>query len=245
MTVPHALGDAVDVAIGKRHRDDPALPRTGGPAGNALLTAWVGLIFLVLLAGELITLLDVNGLISWHIVLGCLLVPVALVKTATIGWRILRYYTGQRDYRRAGPPPLLLRWLGPLVVVTTLGVLGSGLALIALGPRSSHTVLFSALGQRVDATTLHQALFIGFAVAVGLHIIVRLYPAVLLVTGRANRRPPGARRLPGRVGRQSTVVVCLVAAGITAGLVLAASTSWQHDRGPGRRVDFGHRQGSP
>jgi hypothetical protein len=51
-------------ATGRRHRDDPLEPRTGGPAGNARLTAWTGLLLLVLSLAELVTLLDVGGLIS-------------------------------------------------------------------------------------------------------------------------------------------------------------------------------------
>src|SRR6185369_10099690 len=113
-------------AIGRTHRDDPVRPGTGGPAGNARLTAWTGVVLLALFAAELVTLLDVRGLIGWHVAVGVLLVPPALVKTGSTGWRIIRYYTGDRSYRRAGPPPGPLRILGPLVVVSTLAVLASG-----------------------------------------------------------------------------------------------------------------------
>src|SRR5215471_4616849 len=116
-------------ATGRTHRPDEALPG-GGPAGNARLTAWVGLVLLALFLAELVTLLDVRGLVSWHVAIGLLLIPPAIVKTVSTGWRIARYYTGSRPYRDAGPPPLLLRILGPLVVFSTLAVLASGLVLI-------------------------------------------------------------------------------------------------------------------
>ena len=74
-------------AAGKGNRSDPVLPTTGGPAGNARLTAWTGLLLLVLFLAEVVTLLDVRGLLSWHVVLGTLLVPPALLKTASTGWR--------------------------------------------------------------------------------------------------------------------------------------------------------------
>ena len=64
-----------DEAVGRRRRHDPVLPRTGGPAGNATLTAWTGLLLLVLFLAEMVTLLDVHGLISWHIAVGALLDP--------------------------------------------------------------------------------------------------------------------------------------------------------------------------
>lgn len=48
--------DAFDVAVeeltGRADRRDPVLAGTGGPAGNARLTAWTGLVLLVLLAIE-------------------------------------------------------------------------------------------------------------------------------------------------------------------------------------------------
>src|SRR5665213_387039 len=86
------VSDAFYSAIGRLHRDDPIEPRTVGPAGNARLTAWTGLLLLVLSLAELVTLLNVGGLISWHIVIGTLLIPPALLKTASTGWRIIRYY---------------------------------------------------------------------------------------------------------------------------------------------------------
>jgi hypothetical protein len=52
------VADTLYSAIGRIHRDDPIDPSTGGPAGNARLTAWTGLLLLVLSLAELVTLLD-------------------------------------------------------------------------------------------------------------------------------------------------------------------------------------------
>src|SRR5215471_16465349 len=136
MDVRSLTDPVVAEATGRTHRHDEALPG-GGPAGNARLTAWVGLVLLALFAAELVTLLDVRGLVSWHVAVGIALIPPALVKTGSTGWRIVRYYTGNRPYRRAGPPPLLLRVLGPLVVLTTLAVLGTGVLLLVVGAGAS------------------------------------------------------------------------------------------------------------
>lgn len=122
------------------------LPRSGGPAGNARLTAWTGLLLLVLFTAELLTLIDIRQLISWHVVIGTLLIPPALLKTGTTGWRIIGYYTRRRPYRDAGPPPMLLRILGPLVVIGTLAVLGTGLLLILLGPDASRRTSSTSSG---------------------------------------------------------------------------------------------------
>jgi hypothetical protein len=231
-----------DEAIGRGHRTDAVLARTGGPAGNARLTAWTGLVLLALFLAELVTLLDVRGLISWHVAIGVLLVPPALLKTASTGWRIVRYYTGSRPYRSAGPPPLLLRVLGPLVVGATLAVLASGIVLIAVGEERGRATLFTAFGQRVDWVGLHQALFVVFAVVTGLHLLARLVPALTLVSARV-RRQLGARTaggVPGGGRRVAAVVATLVAAAVAAALLLPLASGW-HDGG---RERFGPPAGA-
>ena len=137
-TLQRAVADTLAEASGRDARENPVLPGTGGPAGNALLTAWTALVLLVVSIGELLTLFDVRGLISWHVALGALLVPPAAMKTASTTWRMASYYLGSTPYREAGPPPLLMRLLGPLVVLSTLGLLGTGVLLVLWG-RSGRT----------------------------------------------------------------------------------------------------------
>ncbi|HEX4226316.1 MAG TPA: hypothetical protein VHZ97_28395, partial [Pseudonocardiaceae bacterium] len=209
------VADAVDEAIGRAHRDDPVRPGTGGPAGNARLTAWTGALLLVLFLVELATLLNVTGLISWHVVVGVLLVPPALLKTGTTGWRILRYYTRSSAYRQAGPPPMVLRVLGPLVVAGTLAVLGSGLALLAVGQDASLRPFLDVLGYQVSALTVHQASFVVWAVVTGLHTLGRLVPATRLITGIAV--------VPGTVARIVGLVGVAVVAILAAVLIYDAS----------------------
>ncbi|MEO6879816.1 MAG: hypothetical protein ABI181_02560 [Mycobacteriaceae bacterium] len=222
LVVNPVVSDVVATAAGRAHRADPELPRTGGPAGNAQLTAWLGLALLLVSVAELVTLLDVTGLISWHIVIGTLLVPPALAKTASTGWRILRYYTGNRAYRQAGPPPLLLRLLGPLVVLTTLAVLGSGLTLIAVGPDTTFTPLLTVFGQRISWLTLHQATFIAWGVATGLHVLARTVPAARLALASQSRQGRVAGTLARNLGLLTTVIVAVLAAII----ILRWSGSW-------------------
>jgi hypothetical protein len=224
MPLPRMVDDVVQTAVGRRHRDDPVAPRTGGPGGNAQLTAWTGLCFLGLIAAELVTLLDVSGWMSWHVVIGVLLVPVALLKTGSTGWRIVRYYFGSRSYRAAGPPPTILRVLGPLVIISTLGVLGSGLALIALGQGTSQQTWLSVFGQQVSAVTLHQALFIAFGVLTGLHLLARFVPAIQLTSGARTDTKAGPR---GNRPRALALVMTLAAAAVAAALILPTAHGWQ------------------
>src|SRR3954471_16084912 len=224
--------DLVEEASGRSHRRDGVLPRTGGPAGNARLTAWTGVILFVLFVAEVVTLLDVHGLISWHVALGVLLVPPALLKTASTGWRFLRYYTRGRPYVEAGPPIMPLRILGPFVIVTTLGLLGSGLTLIALGEQRSREDGVAGFSW----ANIHQGFFILTGIALGLHFLARAVPAWMLVTGRRKESPGSAGRVPGGAARLALVALALAVAGVTTALVLPAASSWQHE-------DFGHFQG--
>jgi hypothetical protein len=214
--------DVVAEAAGRGHRHDPVLPGTGGPAGNARLTAWTGLVLLVLFAAELVTLLDVHGLISWHVALGVVLIPPALLKTASTGWRILRYYTGSRPYREAGPPPLFLRVLGPLVVAATLALLGTGIVLIALGEERSRSS--GLLG--VTWVDLHQAMFVVFAVVAVVHVLTRLVPALALTTRRVRTRVGLPEQVAGGRRRLGLVVGSLVVAGLATALLLPLAADW-------------------
>jgi len=220
MKFPKSLNDFVDVAADRGPRRDPVRPGSGGPAGNAQLTAWLGLTLLVLFLAELVTLLNVRGLITWHLTFGLLLIPPALAKIATTGWRIARYYTGAQIYQRAGPPPLLLRLLGPLVILSTLALLGTGVALTAVGPDAGP--LLTVLGLQISALTLHQAAFVVWAVATGLHVLARFLPAVHLAATSTRE----GLRVPGRGRRVGVMLATAGVAAIVTTVGLALSTSW-------------------
>jgi hypothetical protein len=209
-----AVQDFADHATGRSHRTDPVAAGTGGPAGNARLTAWVGLVLLVLFGVELLTLFDVHSLINWHIIVGVALIPPALVKTGTTVWRFIRYYSGNRAYHAAGPPPLLLRLLGPLVVLTTLAVLGTGVLLAINGPGDGQFGL-----QR-----LHKMSFLLWAAVTGVHVLGRLVPAARLTLARAGQ-------LPGRSLRTGVVALTLVVAVVSGVLGASLVGRWQSNDG--------------
>ncbi|HEV7133659.1 MAG TPA: hypothetical protein VGN27_08025 [Gaiellaceae bacterium] len=183
-----------------------------GPERNARLTALAGAVLLVLLAVEGVTLISLQAMISWHIFVGVLVVPVVLLKMASTGYRFFRYYTRRPDYVRAGPPHVVLRLLGPVVVLSTLVLLGTGLALVALGPGGGITLL------------LHKASFVIWLGALGIHVLGHL-PRVQ----RALAADIGVRDGVGG----SRVRVLLVAASIVAGaiaavVVLPHGHAWLH-----------------
>ena len=219
--VVEAVSEAVSEAIGRNRRRDPVLPGTGGPAGNAVLTAWTALVLLVGSLAELLTLFDVRGLISWHVAVGALLVPPALLKVASTGWRMLRYYVGSGPYLEAGPPPLVLRLLGPLVVASTLGLLGSGVLLIVLGQDRSQRPFVSLPLVSIGWLTVHQACFAVWAVVTGLHVLGRTVPALRLTVA-----PTESGGVPGAWSRTLLLTAVVVSAVVLAVVLVHADGSW-------------------
>lgn len=220
--LPAPVADVVATAVGMAHRDDPVAPRTGGPAGNARLTAWLGILLLVAFLIELVTLASLQQLVSVHIFVGAVLVPLALFKTATTTWRMLGYYGGSVRYRQAGPPPMLLRVLGPAVVLTALAVLGTGLALIALGRDGTYQPFVTVAGFAIDPFTLHKVAFVLWLVVTAAHTLGRLVPALQLVVNRAGR----SRAVPGKPARLGLLLGAVAASVIAGAVVLSASGSW-------------------
>jgi hypothetical protein len=147
-----------------------------------------------------------------------------VLKIGVTGWRMLRYYTGSTTYRRSGPPPALLRALGPLVVLSTVAVLGSGSLLIALGQRASRDPLLTVLGHRIDWVTVHQGSVIAWAVTTGLHVLARIVPSLRLA------QPAPKTRVDGRRVRVVALLASMAIAAGAAYLVLGASDSWRQDQ---------------
>ena len=70
------------------HRD-----RFGGTEGNEILTSAVAVVLTGLLVAEGVTVIHMGGLISAHMFIGMVLIPPALLKLASTGYRFVRYYT--------------------------------------------------------------------------------------------------------------------------------------------------------
>ena len=92
-----------------------------------------------------------------------------------------------------------------------------------LKSRGCHTVLVTALGQRVDWLTLHQGLFIVWAVLTGLHLLARLVPALQLTVMAKH----ATTTVDGKRLRTTVLIGSLAIAVVSAVLVLAGSGSWR------------------
>ena len=167
-----------------------------GVQGNSRLTSMLGLVLLVMLAVEGATVLDVRGLLTLHVYLGLMLIPPVLMKSATTLYRFARYYRGAEPYVRRGPPHIVLRVLGPVVVVSSLALLGTGVALILAGR-----------GGRSPWLTLHQASFVVWFAVTTIHVLGHIVEASRASYTEFRRD----LRRPGRAIRLVTIALVLLA----------------------------------
>lgn len=214
--------DAIEGAAGRRERPDPSLPHSGGPAGNARLTAWLGLVLLVLFAAEGVTVLSVRHLLGWHIVLGAIAIGPVLLKMASTGWRMVAYYARTPRYLAAGPPPMVYRLLGPLVVLTSVAVLLTGVLLLLLGDQRSREAIVTVAGLRVDWLFLHQASFVVWFGAMTIHVLGRTVPA-LRTAQRSLQRP---RAVDGIMLRLTSIVLALALGAALAVWLVGKEGGW-------------------
>lgn len=200
---PKSLISSLDLPelakISERHPE----PSESGVTANERLTALTGGLLLLLLALMGVTVLSVRRLLPEHFLLGFLLIPPLALKMASTGYRFGRYYAGDSQYRRAGPPQLLMRLIAPVVVISTLAVFATGIELWLFGLR------FGSIW--VEAHKLSFAIWLP---ATAIHVL-----GYLSRTGRSAAEEFSAFSPRSAITRRSLVVGSLI-----AGVVLAAAS---------------------
>ncbi|HVC13858.1 MAG TPA: hypothetical protein VND62_03270 [Acidimicrobiales bacterium] len=203
--VPAGAGVQPERAPTVRRVDD-VRPKRDRVEANARLTGATAAVLLVLLAIEGFTLVQIHPLLNLHVFVGMLLIPPVLLKIGSTTWRFAKYYLGDPEYRRKGPPVALLRLLGPVVVLLTGLVLASGVAL-----------LFVSAGLRTTLLFVHKASFVLWFVVMTVHVLGHLLDTAKLAPRdwywRTRRQITGASR------RQ-----WVLAAAVVLGLVIGAVT---------------------
>lgn len=183
-------------------------------AANARLTGAVAAALLVLLAAEGATIPFIGSLLGPHIFLGVLLIPPVVLKMASTGYRFARYYTRDDRYVANGPPPTALRVLAPGVVLTTLALFGTGIALLIAGP-PDETLIFA-----------HKLSFIAWVALMTLHVLGHLLEVPGLATADWRREVPREARLAG-AGARTLALGAAIGGGVAlAFLTLSMARPW-------------------
>lgn len=169
-----------------------------GVERNEALTIATAVLLTLLLIAEGITILFLGSLRDEHMFIGMALIPPVALKMGSTGYRFARYYLGTPAYREKGPPWLPMRVFAPVLVVATVGVLATGIVLMALG-HTSGTVLL-----------LHKAFFVVWGAAFAIHFLGHL-PRVVRALGV--RRPSGA-------GVRTALVLATAGGGVALAIAL-------------------------
>jgi hypothetical protein len=195
----------------------------GGTDGNERLTALAGLLLIIVLAAVGVTIVRIGQLLWLHLFLGLALLGPITLKMLSTGYRFARYYTFDAEYRRKGPPPAVLRGLAPFVVLTTLGVMGTGVALLVIGP-----------GSRTPLVEVHKITFIVWIVVTGLHVLghlpdmVRLFGSSRGAAGSADIPFVQRDDVPGTASRWLSLGTALALGLVLAAALIPLFHAWTH-----------------
>jgi hypothetical protein len=189
----------------------------GGASGNERLTAATGALLLVLLAALGVTIVRIGGLLNEHMFLGMLLLGPVVLKLSSTGYRFVRYYTANPRYRSKGPPPAIMRAIAPIVVISTVVVFASGVALLFAGPSSRGTLL-----------PLHKVSFFVWLAFTALHVLGHLAELPEAVRGAGASERPWDDLGAGRGGRALSLAAALVGGLVLALVVESRFGVWDH-----------------
>jgi hypothetical protein len=175
-----------------------------------------GAILLIGFAVEGFTILQIHRLLFLHFVVGFLLIGPVLLKIASTGYRFVRYYTGSAAYLRRGPPSPVMRLLGPLVILTSVAVIGTGVMLAVVGPGPSRWLF------------LHKATFVLWFGVMTIHVLNYAPRLPQALTHRAGRGAARGQLLFSGSGRWLALVVALAAGVAVAAVASHLSARWSY-----------------
>ena len=199
---------------GQAHTSEGNSDEQSAVVGNERITALAGAILLVLILVELVSAAILHTLMSIHVFAGVLLAGPLIVKLGSTGWRFLRYYTGSPAYVRRGPPHLALRVMAPLLIVTTLAVIGSGVGLVLIGPGSAGLLV-----------PLHGFSVLLWLPLIAIHTFAHILRVPRLVADDWGK-PSGTSNVPGRVSRFGVNLGALLAGVVAAILLFPGAAPW-------------------
>ena len=213
MTLPDQNENIAAHSVGEAQTSGPNGGHWSAVVGNERLTGLAGAVLLVLIVVELATVPTLGALLSTHVVVGVLLAGPLLVKLGSTGYRFVRYYTGSPAYVRKGPPRLPLRLLAPLLVVTTLVVIGSGIGLVVTGPTQAGSLVL-----------VHGLSTLIWFPLIAIHVFAYVRRVPRLITDDWSTHP--AEHAPGRGLRLGVTLGALLAGAVAALLLFPGAAPW-------------------
>jgi len=199
---------------GQAHTSEHNGDRQSAVDGNERMTALAGAVLLVLILVELVSAAILRTLLSIHVFVGVLLAGPLIVKLGSTGWRFLRYYTGSPAFVRRGPPHLALRVMAPLLIATTLVVIGSGIGLMVTGPRFAGPLL-----------PLHGFSVLVWLPLIAIHVLAHIRRVPRLVTDDWSK-PSDKNNASGRGRRLGMNLGALLAGVVAAILLFPGAAPW-------------------
>jgi len=175
-----------------------------------LLRPLTGAVLLIPLAVECYTILRIGRLLTLHVFLGMLLLGPVTLKATSVIYRFARYYTRSEPYRRKGPPAPLLRLIGPIIVLLTACVFGSGIMLAVAGP---------GYGPPSGWLVVHRISFFAWIFFIAIH-------AVAYVPRLPRLLSAGAHGVGGRGIRLALLIASLVGGLVIALLTVHLAGTW-------------------
>jgi len=214
------MGQPVRARTAPQHRRQAGssgaagLAGAAGVAGNEKLTAMTGAVLLLGFAVEGCTILAIHRLLFLHFVVGLLLIGPVVLKIGSTIYRFVGYYTHSTPYVRKGPPSPVLRVLGPLVVMTSVAVLGTGVMLAVAG-RGNGPWLF-----------LHKASFVLWFGVMTIHVLNYAPRLPGMLTAGYRREGGTLAAVPGSAARWLVLIASLAVGVAVAALTMHLSTKW-------------------
>ena len=198
---------------GQAHTDGRNVDDLSAVVGNERLTALAGAVLLVLILVELMSAAILRALLSIHVFAGVLLAGPLVVKLGSTGSRFLRYYTGSPAFGRRGPPRLALRAMAPLLIATTLVVIGSGIGLVVTGPTQAGPLL-----------PLHGFSTLVLLPLIAIHVFAHIRRVPRLVADDWSNHP--VEQAPGRGLRLGVNLGALMLGALAAIFLLPVAAPW-------------------
>ena len=168
----------------------------------------------MLIVVELMTTAYLRAGLSAHVFVGVVLSGPLAVKIGSTFYRFLRYYTRSPAFVRRGPPRLALRVLAPLLIATTLVVIGSGIGLVVTGPRSAGPLL-----------PLHGLSVLVWLPLIAIHVFAYLWRTLRSLADDWSKHPDRSEHL-ARGLRLGMNLGTLLGGAIAALLVLPFAAPW-------------------